>query len=148
MNKNDDPSPVPRGAMAVDVMLDSGALEILGSLVWYALTRCLHNARTWASSELRTPGNSPQPVVTISEPGPWNGVVVIEADQPAFWLLAKAGPGRPGVAADPRVLGNPSASQPSGSSNSWRRPQAPDHHHFERDYSDDPFLDDVLWRRP
>ena len=45
----------------------------------------------WLGSELRTPENSAPPRVVAAEPGPWNGLVFVEHDEPRFWVFAKAG---------------------------------------------------------
>ncbi len=62
---------------------------------------------SWLDSELRTPVNSAAPHVTISDPGPWNGVIFLTADDPSYWVLSKSGGGVRG-----RRRGAPSDGEP------------------------------------
>lgn len=139
----------PDADLALEVLEDSGAAEKIVEKTARLLLRAATKVRDWLATEVHTPENSSAPTVRFPEQGPWNGVVVVEADQPAYWALVKAGPGR--VA---QQTSEP-ASQPS---NGYYAPRYADQPGLGQqqqwprrsvdEFGDDPFLQDPIWRRP
>lgn len=87
---------------------------------------------SWLDSELRTPHNSAAPHVTVAEPGPWNGVIFLTADDPSYWVLSKSGGGvrgrqRPLPQAGEPWLGNLSAGHygPDAAQDLHAQPETP-----------------------
>lgn len=136
MPKNNDTLAGREATDAItEAVIEAGALEILYSAIALLISRGAEKLDTWLSQELRTPANSTRPTVTFPEQGPWNGVVVVEADQPTFWGLVRSGPPRP--AAIPPAAPRPHEQRYSTSS-AWPRPGSD---------PADPYDDDALWRR-
>jgi len=77
-----------------DLIVDTGLLDRLCASLGGALKALPSRLAAWFGPELHTPANSPAPSVTFGDGALWNGVVFIEASEPAFWLVVKAGPDR------------------------------------------------------
>jgi len=138
----------PDAATAVEVLVESGAVDTLVEATAHLVSRALVKIRTWLAAELHTPDNSQSPRITFGEKGPWNGVVVVECDEPAFWALVKAGPGHTAqqinAPANPADSGynNPRYGDPQGYGQHTERPWP-----GSNEFADDPFLQDPIWRR-
>ena len=84
-----------------DLLVDSGLLDSLAALAKRAVSAVPAKLVTWLGPELCTPENSRAPQIIIPEAGPWNGIIFIEADDPAYWLLVRASAARANTAGRP-----------------------------------------------
>jgi hypothetical protein len=79
---------------AADLLVDSGLFDFVTSSLGSGIAAMPSNLGAWLAPEARTPINSSAPALAISEPGLWNGVVFFECNEPSYWLIVKAAPGR------------------------------------------------------
>lgn len=100
--------------VAADFLVDSGIFDRLLAVVRTATAGVPGKLRLWLGSDLRDPSNSLPPFVEPTEPGPWDGVILIECDEPTYWLLVRAGDQkqRPAVAPKPTAGSRPYWADP------------------------------------
>ena len=132
--------------LVADAMVDSGIFDSLIEGLSRTLKAIPRRVVAWLGPELHTPTNSSPPLMTLAEPGLWNGVVFVESNEASYWLLTKANPGNrleahrptpPFTGRDPyRQPNQYQPREPSGTQSLW--PEAAPQH--------DPRYDQDPWR--
>jgi len=77
--------------LVADFVAEACLLDRALAVLWWHHTAVPLKVIAWLGPELRTPDNSPPPRFVPAEPGPWNGIIFLEHDEPRLWLLAKSG---------------------------------------------------------
>ena len=124
--------------LVAELIVDTGLLDALCGKVARVLRALPSRLAAWFGPDLHTPDNSAAPSVTFADGELWNGIVFVEASEPAFWLLVKAGPDRRQRGfRDQRRPSNPSGAQ------TWAQDGGP---YWEEPYSGEPW-ERESWRR-
>jgi hypothetical protein len=80
--------------VVADYIADCGLLDSMVASITRVVTAIPERVTNWLGPELRTPDTSRPPDMTFNDPGPWNGIVFVEANEPTYWLLVRANAGR------------------------------------------------------
>ncbi len=133
--------------LTADALVDSGMFDALLEGAGRTLKAIPRVMIDWLGPECRTPSNSSPPNVTPTEPGLWNGVVFLEANEASYWILVKANAGkRPQTHGQPPPFGGRDPHgrsdsrwphDPPGAQSLW--PEAPP--------NEPPPWEDDPWRR-
>ncbi len=82
-------------AVVGEFLADAGILDGIAQSIGRLFAAVPDVVTGLLGPDVRTPANSAPPFVSVTEPGSWSGLIVLQASQPTHWLLMPTGRAAP-----------------------------------------------------